>query len=67
MLVRKEIEVDYAKLFKEYGYGLVAWSPLAGGYLTGKHMNGISQEEGNRLSGEKGELYKKFFYDPYNS
>lgn len=54
-------------MFKEYKYGLVAWSPLAGGFLTGKHLDGISQEEGNRLTGERAELYKTFFYDPYNT
>jgi aryl-alcohol dehydrogenase-like predicted oxidoreductase len=43
MLVRKEIEFEYQKLFEAYGYGLVCWSPLAGGYLTGKHLNGIAQ------------------------
>ena len=67
LLVRKEMEYDYQKLFQVYGYGLVAWSPLAGGFLTGKHLNGISQEEGNRLTGESAELYKKFFYTPFDS
>jgi aryl-alcohol dehydrogenase-like predicted oxidoreductase len=54
MLVRKDIEVEYKRLFENYNYGLVAWSPLAGGFLTGKHLNGVSTEEGNRLTGEKG-------------
>lgn len=61
------MEFDYQKLFQAYGYGLVAWSPLAGGFLTGKHLNGVSQQEGNRLTGERAELYKKFFYSPYAS
>lgn len=40
---------------------------MAGGFLTGKHLDGISKEEGNRLTGERGELYKKFFYEPFNT
>ncbi|TCK99800.1 aryl-alcohol dehydrogenase-like predicted oxidoreductase [Shimia isoporae] len=35
--VGRDIEVDVLKLGKEMGVGLMAWSPLAGGLLTGKY------------------------------
>ena len=41
MLVRKTIEFDYQSLFEKYNYGLIGWSPLAGGFLTGKHLEKI--------------------------
>lgn len=42
MLVRTEHEVEYLNLYQKYNYGLTAYSPLAGGFLTGKYINGIS-------------------------
>jgi len=41
MLVREDLEIEYENLFNKYKYGLVAWSPLAGGFLTGKYNDGI--------------------------
>lgn len=41
MIERKQIEVDYRQLFSKYGYGLAAYSPLMGGYLTGKYLDTI--------------------------
>jgi voltage-dependent potassium channel beta subunit len=43
---RERVEEEYARLFKDYGYGLTTWSPLASGLLTGKYNNGIP--EGSR-------------------
>ena len=44
MLVRTEMEVEYESLYTKYNYGLIAWSPLAGGFLTGRHLNGINEQ-----------------------
>lgn len=41
MLVRRKLEVEFFKLFRDYGYGTTIWSPLASGILTGKYNNGI--------------------------
>lgn len=38
LLHREKFEVEYAPLFQKYGYGTMIWSPLAGGYLSGKYM-----------------------------
>lgn len=48
MLVRKKVEVEFDKLFRDYGYGSTIWSPLASGILTGKYNQGIP--EGSRLT-----------------
>ena len=41
MLARERFELEYARLFKDYGYGSTTWSPLASGLLTGKYNDGI--------------------------
>ncbi|GAA5989339.1 hypothetical protein JCM10908_001266 [Rhodotorula pacifica] len=43
LLHREKFEVEYAPLFEKYGYGTTIWSPLAGGYLSGKYLNGIPE------------------------
>jgi voltage-dependent potassium channel beta subunit len=51
LLVRQRVEVEYARLFKEYGYGATIWSPLASGLLTGKYNNGIPAGSRGTLDG----------------
>lgn len=41
---RERFEVEYAPLFKQYGYGTTIWSPLALGLLTGKYNDGIPED-----------------------
>ena len=41
MFHRERFEVEYARLFADYGYGSTTWSPLASGLLTGKYNQGI--------------------------
>jgi len=48
MFHRERFEVDYARLFDDYGYGSTTWSPLASGLLTGKYNDGVP--EGSRGS-----------------
>lgn len=40
MIIRRKFEGELAPLFERHGYGTTTWSPLAGGYLTGKYNNG---------------------------
>ena len=42
MMVRQEVEYEYERLFKKYKLGLISWGPVAGGFLSGKHLKGIS-------------------------
>ena len=51
LLVRERFEVEYARLFKDYGYGTTIWSPLASGLLTGKYNDGIPADSRGALSG----------------
>jgi len=51
MLVRERFEKEYARLFKDYGYGSTIWSPLASGVLTGKYNNGIPADSRGALPG----------------
>jgi voltage-dependent potassium channel beta subunit len=48
MFHRERFEQEYARLFKDYGYGSTTWSPLASGLLTGKYNKGIP--EGSRAT-----------------
>lgn len=51
MFVRERFEKEYARLFKDYGYGATTWSPLASGLLTGKYNNGIPAGSRGALPG----------------
>jgi voltage-dependent potassium channel beta subunit len=48
---RDRFEKEYARLFRDYGYGSTTWSPLASGLLTGKYNNGIPKDSRGTLKG----------------
>jgi voltage-dependent potassium channel beta subunit len=48
---RARVEKQYARLFKDYGYGATTFSPLAAGMLTGKYLNGIPEDSRAALKG----------------
>lgn len=56
---RDRVEVEYARLFKDYGYGATIFSPLGAGLLTGKYQNGIPADSRGALEGYEW-LRKKF-------
>ncbi|GAA3566827.1 aldo/keto reductase [Amycolatopsis ultiminotia] len=39
-LIEREIETEHVPAALELGLGITAWSPLAGGFLTGKYRHG---------------------------
>ena len=47
-LVGRDIEREIAPLLRSEGVGLMVWSPLAGGYLTGKYSGGRSGDGGRQ-------------------
>ncbi len=49
-LVAREVESEHIPAAKEGGMGMVPWSPLAGGLLSGKYRRGNTADIG-RLSG----------------
>jgi voltage-dependent potassium channel beta subunit len=40
LLERDRVEVEYARLYEDWGLGLTTYSPLAWGVLTGKYLGG---------------------------
>ena len=51
-LVERSIEREHVPAALDGGMGVVPWSPLAGGFLTGKYTRGEASAEGTgRLSG----------------
>jgi voltage-dependent potassium channel beta subunit len=48
---RERFEREYARLFKDHGYGATTWSPLASGLLTGKYGQGIPPDSRAALKG----------------
>ena len=49
-LVARDVEAEYFAAAHEGGMGIMPWSPLAGGFLTGKYNRGDTSGKG-RLSG----------------
>ena len=50
LLERDKVEVEYARLHAETGYGNTIWSPLAFGFLAGKYSAEDMTKEENRFS-----------------
>ncbi|MCA9582030.1 MAG: aldo/keto reductase [Myxococcales bacterium] len=48
-LVERSIEREHVPLCREHGLGILPWSPLAGGFLTGKYRREGANPEGTRL------------------
>lgn len=44
MLGRARIERDLVPLFDRYGMGTTVYQPLAGGFLTGKYLDGVPED-----------------------
>jgi aryl-alcohol dehydrogenase-like predicted oxidoreductase len=57
MLERNKFEVDFVGLYEHYGYGTTIYSPLCGGLLTGKYLDGIP--ENSRCGKDNGWLKKE--------
>ncbi len=49
-LVARDVDAEHVPAAREAGMGVVPWSPLAGGFLTGKYGRGKTGNRG-RLSG----------------
>ena len=58
-LLFRDLEREHVPLCREEGLGILPWSPLAGGFLTGKFERGKPAEGGTRL-GEKPERLARY-------
>lgn len=61
-LVVRELEREHVPLCREMGLGILPWSPLAGGFLSGKYERSAPAPAGTRL-GEKKERFARFDND----
>jgi len=44
MFAREQVEREYARLYETVGLGLITYSPLAGGLLSGKYAEGVPND-----------------------
>lgn len=58
-LIVRELEREHVPLCVEHGLGILPWSPLAGGFLSGKYRKDQAPPEGTRLARWK-DRYDKF-------
>jgi len=49
-LVVRQLEREHIPLCKDFGVGLLPWSPLAGGFLSGKYRRNAALPEHSRLA-----------------
>jgi aryl-alcohol dehydrogenase-like predicted oxidoreductase len=52
-LVSRDVEYELVPLCEDQGLGLTPWSPLAGGFLTGKYPRGNQKAQEGRRSREE--------------
>jgi aryl-alcohol dehydrogenase-like predicted oxidoreductase len=50
-LVERNIEREVVPVCLEEGLGIIPWSPLGGGFLSGKYRRGEQPPEGSRIAG----------------
>jgi aryl-alcohol dehydrogenase-like predicted oxidoreductase len=60
---REEFEREMADLVREYGIGVINYSPLGGGFLTGKYRRERPLPESARADGVKNRYYNERSFD----
>ena len=58
-LLTRDLEREHVPLCRKFGLGIIPWSPLAGGFLSGKYHKGQSAPAGSRMNQWK-ERYAAF-------
>ena len=48
-LITRELERELVPTCEKFGLGILPWSPLAGGFLSGKYSRDMKPEEGTRF------------------
>lgn len=57
LIAREKFEVDVQPIATKLGMGLVTWSPLASGLLTGKYDNGVKEGRLSQMDWLRDNLY----------
>ncbi len=50
-LLGRDVERDVVPMMRQYGLGMTVWSPLAGGFLSGKYTRQTLTDPDNRIAG----------------
>ena len=58
-LISREIEREILPLCRYEGVGVIPWSPLGGGFLTGKYRSGQRPPEDSRLADPRRDLWNR--------
>jgi aryl-alcohol dehydrogenase (NADP+) len=62
-LLYRDIESELLPLCRDQGVGVIAYNPLAGGFLSGKHSAEAPPSPGTRFTmGASGELYRERYW-----
>lgn len=62
-LLYREIETEHLPLCRDQGLGVIAYNPLAGGFLSGKYQKGDPPVAGTRFTlGQTGDLYRERYW-----
>ncbi|MBE3556071.1 MAG: aldo/keto reductase [Firmicutes bacterium] len=59
-LVNRDIEAEVIPACQAEGIGILVWSPLSGGFLSGKYKNREEAEKGTRF-GDRGNFWFPYF------
>jgi aryl-alcohol dehydrogenase-like predicted oxidoreductase len=62
-LVRRDIEREILPACADQGLGMLCWSPLASGFLSGKYQRGKDVPDGSRISFRKSVDIPRYFHD----
>ena len=62
-IATRDLEREIVPLMAEEGLGLMVWSPLAGGLLSGKYGRGASPNDGRRVTFDFPPVDKEHAYD----
>jgi aryl-alcohol dehydrogenase-like predicted oxidoreductase len=68
-LIVRDIEIDILPTAKRHGLGVIVWSPLGGGLLTGKHSKDKAADDsrfGKVGSGDIWEMMKRSLFTDRN-
>jgi aryl-alcohol dehydrogenase-like predicted oxidoreductase len=52
-ILARRIEVDVLPVCQKYGTGVIAWSPLSRGWLTGKYRRGTAFDDQSRMARDR--------------
>jgi aryl-alcohol dehydrogenase-like predicted oxidoreductase len=64
-LLHRDIEAELLPLCRDQGVGVIAYNPLAGGFLTGKYRGqteGTKPQTGRFALGKTGDLYRERYW-----